>query len=92
MRKCSDALGFEKIRYYANEYGLGELAGYNIEGNIWGTYPEKKQRFPASWWSREDVLVRRGHSTTPLQLGAMVSAIANGGTLTTSASSLWRRR
>jgi penicillin-binding protein 2 len=43
-------LGFEKVQYYAHQFGLGELAGYHI-------------------------------SMTPLQLGAMVTAISNGGTL-----------
>jgi len=23
-------LGFERVRHYANQFGLGELAGYNI--------------------------------------------------------------
>jgi len=26
-------LGFERVRHYANEFGLGELAGYNIPTN-----------------------------------------------------------
>src|ERR1700739_2596593 len=29
-------LGFEKVAYYAHEYGLGELAGYNIPGEELG--------------------------------------------------------
>jgi penicillin-binding protein 2 len=73
-------LGFEKVAYYAHEYGLGELAGYDIPGEQLGAYPD-------------DVIPEKlggvgkmcsfgeGVSMTPLQLGAMVSAIANGGTL-----------
>src|SRR5712672_4585759 len=34
-------LGFEKVAYYAHEYGLGELAGYDITGEQPGTYPEE---------------------------------------------------
>jgi membrane carboxypeptidase/penicillin-binding protein len=73
-------LGFERVRYYANQFGLGELAGYNIEGEQLGVYPEKE--LPAS----EGGVGRmcsfgQGVSLTPLQLGAYVAAIANGGTL-----------
>src|SRR6202158_4020312 len=34
-------LGFEKVAYYAHEYGLGELAGYDIAGEQPGTYPQE---------------------------------------------------
>ena len=34
-------LGFEKVAYYAHEYGLGELAGYDIPGEQMGTYPDE---------------------------------------------------
>ena len=73
-------LGFERVRHYATEFGLGELAGYNIEGEQLGQYPDKE--LPAS----EGGVARmcsfgQGVSLTPLQLGAFVAAIANGGTL-----------
>ncbi len=73
-------LGFERVRHYANEFGLGELAGYNIEGEQLGVYPG--QELPAS----EGGVGRmcsfgQGVSMTPLQLGAYVAALANGGTL-----------
>ncbi len=73
-------LGFDKVRHYAQLYGLGELAGWNIDGEHLGVYPT------------EELSARLGGvgkmcsfgesiSMTPLQLGALVSAIANGGTL-----------
>ncbi len=73
-------LGFERVRHYATEFGLGELAGYNIPGEQLGEYPD--QPIPDS----EGGVGRmcsfgQGVSLTPLQLGALVSAIANGGTL-----------
>ncbi len=73
-------LGFERVRHYANQFGLGELAGYNIEGEQLGVYPD--QPIPQS----EGGVGRmcsfgQGVSMTPLQLGAFVAAIANGGTL-----------
>jgi membrane carboxypeptidase/penicillin-binding protein len=73
-------LGFERVRHYANQFGLGELAGYNIAGEQLGVYPD--QELPAS----EGGVARmcsfgQGVSLTPLQLGAYVAALANGGTL-----------
>ena len=73
-------LGFQRVSSYAHRFGLGELAGYNIPGEHLGEFPD------------EPLPARRGGvgkmcsygesiSMTPLQLGALVSAIANGGTL-----------
>lgn len=73
-------LGFEKVAYYAHEYGLGELAGYDISGEQLGAYPDEP--IPASLGGVGKMCsFGEGVSMTPLQLGAMVSAIANGGTL-----------
>jgi len=73
-------LGFDRVRHYATQFGLGELAGYNIVGEQLGQYPDKE--LPAA----EGGVGRmcsfgQGVSLTPLQLGAYVAAIANGGTL-----------
>ncbi len=73
-------LGFEKVAYYAHQYGLGELAGYNIQGEQTGDYPDAV--IPESLGGVGKMCsFGEGVSMTPLQLGAMVSAIANGGTL-----------
>ncbi len=73
-------LGFEKVAYYAHEYGLGELAGYDIPGEQLGTYPDSV--IPQKLGGVGKMCsFGEGVSMTPLQLGAMVSAIANGGTL-----------
>jgi penicillin-binding protein 2 len=73
-------LGFEKVAYYAHEYGLGELAGYDIAGEQLGSYPD--EAIPAKLGGVGKMCsFGEGVSMTPLQLGAMVSAIANGGTL-----------
>ncbi len=34
-------LGFERVRHYATQFGLGELAGYNIDGEQLGEYPDQ---------------------------------------------------
>jgi len=73
-------LGFEKVAYYAHEYGLGELAGYDIPAEQPGTYPEEV--IPEKLGGVGKMCsFGEGISMTPLQLGAMVAAIANGGTL-----------
>ncbi len=73
-------LGFEKVAYYAHQYGLGELAGWNIEGEHLGQYPtevlDAKLGGVGKMCSFGESI-----SMTPLQLGAIVAAIANGGTL-----------
>src|ERR1700751_4004438 len=73
-------LGFEKVAYYAHEYGLGELAGYDIPGEQLGTYPQQEISSKLGGVGKM-CSFGEGISMTPLQLGAMVSAIANGGTL-----------
>ena len=73
-------LGFERVKHYANEFGLGELAGYNIEGEQLGIYPDTE--LPQSQGGVGRMCsFGESISMTPLQLGALVSAIANGGTL-----------
>src|ERR1051326_7380900 len=73
-------LGFDKVQYYARQFGLGELAGWNIDGEHLGTYPTQPLDAKLGGVGR---MCSFGESVsmTPLQLGALVSAIANGGTL-----------
>src|SRR5262249_15734923 len=73
-------LGFEKVSFYAHEFGLGELAGYNIPGEQLGIYPEEEISGKLGGVGKM-CSFGEGISMTPLQLAALVSAIANGGTL-----------
>ncbi len=73
-------LGFEKVSYYAHQFGLGELAGYNIPDEHLGVYPEAEISSKLGGVGKM-CSFGEGISMTPLQLGALVSAIANGGTL-----------
>jgi len=71
-------LGFEKFSYYAHLLGYGERAGLDIPG-------EQEGHFPAAIPRNGGVgmLTSFGEEIeqTPLQLAALMSAIANGGTL-----------
>jgi penicillin-binding protein 2 len=73
-------LGFARVHRYSQLFGLGELAGYQIEGEHRGVYPATE--IPAKLGGVGKMCsFGEGISMTPLQLGALVSAIANGGTL-----------
>ena len=73
-------LGFEKVSYYAHQFGLGELAGWNIPNEHLGTFPstelDEKLGGVGKMCSFGESI-----SLTPLQLAALMGAIANGGTL-----------
>jgi cell division protein FtsI/penicillin-binding protein 2 len=73
-------LGFARVSQYAHQFGLGELAGYNIEGEHLGVFPDQEL---AAKLGGVGKMCSFGESIsmTPLQLGALVSAVANGGTL-----------
>ena len=73
-------LGFQKVSYYAHQFGLGELAGWNIEGEHLGVYPNEE--LPASLGGVGKMCsFGESISMTPLQLGSLMASIANGGTL-----------
>ncbi len=71
-------LGYEKVSYYAHLFGYGERAGLNINGEQPGSYPPAPPKNGGV-----GMLTSFGEEIqqTPLQLAALLSAIANGGTL-----------
>lgn len=71
-------LGFERVRHYARLFGYGEKAGLNIPGEQPGYFPEAPPRNGGV-----GMLTSFGEeiSQTPLQLAALMSALANNGTL-----------
>src|ERR1041385_7671944 len=77
FQQVGSKIGSEKMITYARELGLGEKTGINVPFEFPGKLPEVKP----------DVLERRmfshadGFQVTPLQLGTLVSAMANGGRL-----------
>lgn len=73
-------LGFEKVSYYAHQFGLGELAGWNIQGEHLGQFPSVELADKLGGVGRM-CSFGESISLTPLQLGALIGAISNGGTL-----------
>ena len=73
-----EKLGFEKVSYYAHLFGYGEKAGLNIAGEQPGHYPAAPPKNGGI-----GMLTSFGEEIqqTPLQLAALMSAVANGGTL-----------
>ena len=77
FQQVGTKIGSEKMVSYARELGLGEKTGINVPFEFPGRLPEVKP----------DVIERRmfshadGFEVTPLQLGTLVSAMANGGKL-----------
>ena len=77
FQQVGTKIGSDKMVTYARELGLGEKTGINVPFEFPGRLPEVKP----------DILERRmfshadGFEVTPLQLGTLVSAMANGGKL-----------
>ncbi len=71
-------LGYEKVAYYAHQFGYGEKAGLNIAGEQPGSFPDAPPKNGGV-----GMLTSFGEEIhqTPLELAALVSAIANGGKL-----------
>ncbi len=71
-------MGFDTVSRYARLLGLGELAGYNIPEEHPGAFPSAPP--PRGGVARMSSF-GEGIQTTPLQLGALAAALANGGTM-----------
>jgi cell division protein FtsI/penicillin-binding protein 2 len=78
FQKLGEMLGFQRLTTYAHEFGLGEKAGMEIPGESPGRYPAvppKQGGVGFMAFCGTDIEV------TPLQMAAVISAIANGGAL-----------
>ena len=71
-------MGFDTVSHYGRLLGLGELAGYQIPEEHPGGFPTEPPSFGGV--ARMSSF-GQGIQMTPLQLGALASSIANGGTL-----------
>ncbi len=71
-------LGFDNVVHYAKMLGLGERAGLDIPGEEAGSVPDGP---PKAGGMGLMTAYGEGFLVTPLELAALLSAIANGGTL-----------
>jgi len=71
-------MGFDTVSHYGRLLGLGELAGYQIPEEHPGGFPSAP---PSNGGVARMSSFGEGIQMTPLQLGALASSIANGGTL-----------
>ncbi len=71
-------LGYDRYNYYARLFGYGETAGLDIPGEKPGYFPPAPPKNGGM-----GMLTSFGEeiSQTPLELAALISAVANGGTL-----------
>ncbi|MEP6569342.1 MAG: penicillin-binding transpeptidase domain-containing protein [Acidobacteriota bacterium] len=77
FERVGNGLGFDKMIHYARELGLGEKTGANVPFEYAGRLPEMGPGFALHrMFSYAD-----GFEVTALQLGNLVSAMANGGKL-----------
>jgi cell division protein FtsI/penicillin-binding protein 2 len=78
FQQVGTRIGSEKMVDYARELGLGEKTGINVPFEFAGKLPEIKAgaALERRMFSHAD-----GFQVTPLQLGTLVSAMANGGRL-----------
>jgi penicillin-binding protein 2 len=77
FQQVGTKIGSDKMVNYARELGLGEKTGLNVPFEFAGRLPEvKPDSIERRMFSHAD-----GFSVTPLQLGTLVSAMANGGRL-----------
>ncbi len=77
FQQVGSKIGSEKMVTYARELGLGEKTGLNVPFEFPGRLPEVKPGLlERRIFSHAD-----GFQVTPLQLGTLVSAMANGGRL-----------
>jgi penicillin-binding protein 2 len=75
FQRIGSQIGFDKMVNYARALGLGEKTGVNVPFEFPGRLPEMKPGFSERrMFSHAD-----GFEVTPLQLGTLVSAMANGG-------------
>jgi len=77
FQNVGQRLGFDRVKAYAQKFGFGELAGYKIQGEHPGYFPNEIEDNFIRLLSSHGMFIE----ATPLEMAAFASAIANGGTL-----------
>jgi len=80
-------LGVDRMAWYSKAFGLNVPTGINLDKEADGLIPTsawKKKRTGVSWQGGETLSMAIGQGfnlATPIQMGVVVSSIANGGTI-----------
>jgi cell division protein FtsI/penicillin-binding protein 2 len=78
FHKLGEMLGFPRLAQYAHEFSLGEKTSDDIPGESPGRFPATA---PKDGGVGNLAYYGRDMEVTPLQMAAVISAVANGGTL-----------
>ena len=85
--QVGQAVGVDRLAWFAKVCGLGAPTGINLDHEEAGLIPTaawKKRRTGIEWQEGETLSLSIGEGfnlVTPLQMAALISAVANGGTL-----------
>ena len=85
--QVGEALGVDVLARYASAWGLGRLAGINLDREAKGLVPTKawkRTRMGTSWQGGETLSVAIGQGfnlVTPMQMAILAAAVGNGGQL-----------
>jgi penicillin-binding protein 2 len=80
FEKLGRLLGIDKLEQYAHQFGFGEQAGWGIDPEPAGGFPDTPPPANAGGVGRV-ASFGQGISMTMFQLASFVSALSNGGTL-----------
>lgn len=85
--KTFSGLGVDKITYYLRRFGIGDRLGIDLPGEATGFLPSRDWKLQAKnerWYIGDTYNLSIGQGdllATPLQIAAMTTAVANGGTV-----------
>jgi penicillin-binding protein 2 len=84
--QVGEALGVDRLAWYAKACGLGALSGIDLDQESKGLVPTKawkQKRLGRPWQGGETISVSIGQGfnlVTPLQMAILTAAVGNGGT------------
>jgi len=83
--KLGEAMGVDKIKFWATKFGLGETTGIELPGEVTGLVPNdqwKRENMGERWFLGDTyhLAIGQGNLTvTPLQINQMTNIVASGG-------------
>jgi penicillin-binding protein 2 len=84
--QVGEALGVDRLAWYAKACGLGELSGVELDQESKGLVPTKswkQRRLGRPWQGGETISVSIGQGfnlVTPMQMAVLTATVGNGGT------------